>query len=181
MYTETSLFRIVKALDQIISLSMERQEGLNIIQKLSNPECLKHIIELSVEASTQNQILIQKILQNILKLDLPQQILDTAVKQAQKPIKITSGPNEVEKLLATQTTIKFQGSPFLQLLFNRLEKSRKTFYQANSSEQPGLNSVIQETVRTIRTLYTEGTKNADLRRILNQAFIANIEVIQERN
>ena len=52
MYTETSLFRIIKALDQIISLSMERQEGLNIIQKFSNPECLKHIIELSVEAST---------------------------------------------------------------------------------------------------------------------------------
>ena len=41
--------------------------------------------------------------------------------------------------------------------------------------------MIQESVRTIRTLYTEGVKNSGLRKILNLSFIANIEVIQDRN
>ena len=59
MYSESSLFRMVKALDQLISLSStEGSAAFEVIQQFSNPDNLRHIIELSVEASTQNQILI---------------------------------------------------------------------------------------------------------------------------
>lgn len=62
MYTEASLFRIIKLLDQMITISQVSDQGYQIVQNFSNPENLRHIIELAVEASTQNQILIQKIL-----------------------------------------------------------------------------------------------------------------------
>jgi len=82
MYTETSLFRIVALLDQLITLSSVSAEGYSIAQKFFDPENLRQIIELSVETTTQNQILIQKILQHIMRLGLPQEILDESVKLA---------------------------------------------------------------------------------------------------
>ena len=41
-------------------------------------------------------------------------------------------------------------------------------------DKPGVNSVIAETVRTVRTLYTEGRKNNALRKIVNGAFVENL-------
>ena len=58
MFSETSLFRILKALDQLIALSEVSSEGYQIIRSFSNPENLKHIIQLSIESSITNQILI---------------------------------------------------------------------------------------------------------------------------
>lgn len=79
MYSETSLFRILRTLDQMISLVLEGSEGFEIVEKISDPENLKFLIELSVIAQPRNQVLIQKMIQNILKLNLPHQILDKAV------------------------------------------------------------------------------------------------------
>ena len=56
----------------MISLSLEGSEGFEIIQRFSDPDNLKFLIELSVDTSPRNQVLIQKILQCILKLNLPQ-------------------------------------------------------------------------------------------------------------
>ena len=38
----------------------------------------------------------------------------------------------------------------------------------------GLNSVVQETMRTIRCLYTDVDKNAELRKIVNEAFVNSL-------
>ena len=82
MFTETSLFRIIKQLDLLATLSGDSEESYQIVQRFSDPSNLKNIIELTVEASPQNQIVVQRILQQILRLDLPQQILDQAVDMA---------------------------------------------------------------------------------------------------
>ena len=76
MFTETSLFRIIKQLDLLSTLSDESEDSYQIVQRFSNPHNLRNIIELTVEASPQNQIIVLRILQQILKLDLPQEILD---------------------------------------------------------------------------------------------------------
>ena len=57
MYSETSLFRILKALDLLVSLSLENNEGYEVVEQFSEPENISQIIELSVEASTYNQIM----------------------------------------------------------------------------------------------------------------------------
>ena len=82
MYTETSLFRILRSLDQLLTLSEASGEGGQIVPRFANPENLKHVIELAVEASVPNQVLVQRILQQIIKLDLPRSILDEAVRLA---------------------------------------------------------------------------------------------------
>ena len=82
MYSETSLFRILRTLDQMISMSLQGAEGFEIIQRFSDPNNLKFLIELSVDASPRNQIMIQKMLQSIVKLNLPQEVLDEATKLA---------------------------------------------------------------------------------------------------
>lgn len=63
MFTETSLFRTIKLLDQLITLSDSGEEGYQIVQQFSDPENLRHVIELSVEASAENQIVVQRVLQ----------------------------------------------------------------------------------------------------------------------
>lgn len=129
---------------------------------------MKHLIELSVESSTQNQLLVQKALQVILSLDLPQEILDESVKLAKEPVKLTDRPNQVFKLLLKDSCcLDLSKSLFLKFLFNRLEKSRRALYKASLTEKPGVNSVVHETMRTIRTLFTEADKNTSLRKIVN--------------
>ena len=64
-------------------------------------------------------------------------------------------------------------------MFNRLEKSRKALYKSSLAEDNGLNSVVSESVRTIRTLYTEPDKNVSLRKIVNEAFTSSLMAIQD--
>ena len=142
MYSETSLFRILKSLEQLIAFSQLSSEGYQIVQKFSNPQNLKHIIEMSVESSMSNQILIQKIFQQIIKLDLPKSILDESVRLAQQQKKDGKRTNKVAKILQRESSLDFSGSLFLQFLFNRLEKSRKALYDKSKAEKFGLNSVV---------------------------------------
>ena len=74
------------------------------------------------------------------------------------------------KILNKNSSLDFSESLFLKFLFNRLEKSRKALYKSSLAEDHGLNSVVSESIRTIRILYTEPDKNVGLRKIVNSAF-----------
>ena len=78
-----------------------------------------------------------------------------------------------------QSSLDLSKSLFLKFLFNRLEKSRKALYKSAMREDHGMNSVISESIRTIRTLYTEPDKNTNLRKIVNDAFINALMLIQD--
>ena len=45
MFTETSLFRIIKQLDLLATLSGDSEESYQIVQRFSDPSNLKNIIE----------------------------------------------------------------------------------------------------------------------------------------
>ena len=79
----------------MISLSLEGSEGFEIIQRFSDPDNLKYLIELSIDTCPRNQILIQKMFQSILKLNLPQSILDDSVRLAQDQKETQDQPNKV--------------------------------------------------------------------------------------
>ena len=135
IYSETSLFRILRMLDQMISLSLEGSEGFEIIQRFSDPDNLKFLIELSIDTCPRNQILIQKMFQSILKLNLPQSMLDDSVRLAKNQKHTPEQPNKVLELLDMETEVQLEGSIFLEFLFNRLAKSRKTLYTAGLNDQ----------------------------------------------
>ena len=66
-------------MDQLISLAGNATEGFEVVKNFINPSNLQQLIELSVQTSIRNQVLIQKIMQRIIQLDLPKQIYDQAV------------------------------------------------------------------------------------------------------
>ena len=90
-------------------------------------------------------------------------------------------PNRVNKLLLTKSCLDFEKSLFLKFLFARIEKTRVALYKASKFEKQGLNSVMSESVRTIRCLYTEPEKNSGLRNIVNGAFSSSLLSIEDMN
>lgn len=75
----------------------------------------------------------------------------------------------------TESTVQIENSTFLQFIFNRLASIRKILYQAGASDKVGVNSVVSESIRTIRTLFTHADINMDLRDIFNDSFIFSLE------
>jgi len=134
MFTETSIFRAIKLLDQLATLFGESEEGYQIVQRFSDPYNLRNLIELSIEALPQNQIVVFRILQHILRLGLPQEILDQAVNMAKQQDDIKAAPNKVAKILLKNSALSIEKSPFLKFLFNRLENSRRALSKASRSE-----------------------------------------------
>ena len=79
-----------------------------------------------------------------------------------------------------ENNFQIEGSVFIQFLFNRLTKSRKTLYTGGMNDQFAINSVLSESVRTIRTFFTEGEKsNESMRTIINESFIFNLMGIED--
>ena len=132
---------------------------------------------MSVEVSSENQIVVQRVLQQILRLDLPREILDQSVVLAKEQTDIKAKPNKVATLLLKSSALSFDKSPFLKFLFSRLEVSRRALFKASKAEQPGLNSVLSEVSRTIRVIFTDADRNVELRRIIFEALTDSLLMI----
>ena len=175
MFTNTSLFRLLKNLHLMIVICGSQPDGYLVVQRFSNPHDLRLLVELSVEASLSNQVIVQKIFQAILKLDIPKEILDEAVRlAATTKYEGRQTRSKIAKLLAggtksKQSSLDFSESPFLQLIFSRIEKSRRALYTEKKKLMKGENSVLQESIRTIRALYTDPERNQGLRSLVNDA------------
>lgn len=167
--------RIIVLLDQLINLSIASPDGFEVIKMVTDPKNLSLIFELSVQSSIRNQILIQRVLQKILQLDLPQQIYDEAISKAQH--KKGGSENKVAGILTAKTCMQIPESPFLQFLLNRLWTTRCSLYEEDTRQTAGLNSVMQEQLRTIRLIFTDSNKNAELRKALNESiFLAFLDL-----
>ena len=58
-------------MDQIIDLAGDTPEGQQVVKSFTSPQHLQLLIELSARASVRNQIMIFRILQHFMNLDLP--------------------------------------------------------------------------------------------------------------
>lgn len=171
--------RIINAMDYVISLAGDTSEGFEAVKAFSNPQNLQKLIEVSVLASVRNQVMVQKMLQQLLMLDLGQIIFDQAVKLAAEK---NEGENKIAEILNQDSCLKFEGSVFLQFLFNRMQVTRKTLY-AEKKAKSGLNSVMREQMRTVRLLFTHLDRNESLRKtVLNTLELAlTTEDLSEMN
>ena len=88
---------------------------------------------------------------------------------AKEQADIKAKPNRVARLLLKNSALSIEKSPFLKFLFSRLENSRLALFKASKAEKPGLNSVLNEVVRTVRVLFTASDRNEGLRKIIFEA------------
>jgi len=92
---------------------------------------------------------------------------------------IKAKPNKVARLLLKNSALSIEQSPFLKFLFNRVESSRRALHKASKAEKPGLNSVLNEIVRTVRVLFTDSDRNEGLRKIIFEALTDSLMMIQD--
>jgi hypothetical protein len=98
----------------------------------------------------------QKIIQHLLSLDLDQAVFDTAVVDAAKR---NDGENGVAKILNAPSAINLKKSPFLQFQFNCAAKTRSCIYNKDQRSVFGIESILQEQLRTVRTFFTKADIN----------------------
>ena len=85
------------------------------------------------------QILVQKIFQNLLRLDLPCEVYERAVEicveeETDLPrygpvLARSSATNEVKYLLEKYNCLHFEGNRFLKLLFNKILQTSALLFQ----------------------------------------------------
>ena len=104
LYSLTNLYRIVAMLDFFFGLAECSPRALNLVQSVSLPHHLQYLIELSVEGMPQIQIVVQKLFQSMMRLDLPSEVYEEAVTLAKSRNVETSAlgfvENEVNRVLA---------------------------------------------------------------------------------
>lgn len=92
-----------------------------VSEKIGQPQNLKLLIRLSVEGQPDIQFKAHRLLQNVLRCNLPLKVLNEAVTLAGSS-KLTTPTvgyqNEVKRLLSLESPLTFDGGAFLQLYFN---------------------------------------------------------------
>lgn len=79
MYHETFLFKILGMIDFYSSLSRASPASLAFVQKFADPQRLNLLIQLLMGCLTKGKIIILRIIQDLMKLDFPFEILDHAI------------------------------------------------------------------------------------------------------
>ncbi len=111
-----------------------------------------------------------------MKLRQPQSIFDDAVTLAAKQ---NDGNNELANLLNAPTVINFkESSPFLQLLFNSNQLARRSIYSKKVQAKSGIESILQEQLRTVRSLFTDSGQVDSLKTIFSVEVSKCLENLQ---
>ena len=84
IYDELGFFKLLSMIDYMIGLTESAPKLLAHIQRLFLPEQLQNIMRLVVESHPRTQQLALRILQTLLKFDLPQEVYNQAVTLASK-------------------------------------------------------------------------------------------------
>ena len=122
-YDEVALFKLMEALDNYLSLSYGYPAlTISIAEKICQPSNLAILIRVSVCDSPNISFMAHRILQDILRFDVPVDILNVAVQIAEATEAPKEQPlgfnNEVRRLLSLESPLDLSGCRFLQLYFN---------------------------------------------------------------
>ena len=83
MFSENTIFKLLAILEYMISLTESVPPLLQYMQSVFLPENLQYLIRLVVESKPKTQQLALRVLQNLLKFDLPAQVYNQAVALSQ--------------------------------------------------------------------------------------------------
>lgn len=140
-YSEISLTLIINMMERLVGLSQDSQQSQGVVKFFSNSQNFQLLVELAVTASIGTQIMVQKIIQQLMRLDLPQSTFDDAVTNAAQR---NGGENSVAEILNTSSALQFKASPFLQFLFNCVQRARSCIYSQESKSIYGIEAILQE-------------------------------------
>ena len=74
LYNERTIQRLIGLVQMFTLISREKQKALKMMRHIATPNFLAHLIELLVIGSPRLQISIVKIIENLLRIELPNQV-----------------------------------------------------------------------------------------------------------
>jgi hypothetical protein len=80
LYSESFLLRLLKLVEIFTSIANTSSHPLSMVQRIANPYHLSSLLHLLILASPTVKICVLKIIQNIIKLSIPAEIFEEAVR-----------------------------------------------------------------------------------------------------
>ena len=145
-------------LEQLLGIAEKSAVINSLIQDSLHPDKIKLLIELSVTAHPIIGQLVQRILQIMLRMEVPQEIFENAIEACCRP-DAKKRPSKVARLLARDSVLSFPKSKFLQLLVNSVQFVFEKTTKRDSYAQFDFWNTAVETTRTLRVLQTFPDKN----------------------
>lgn len=133
LYSESFLLRLLRLVEIFTSIATCSSHPLSMVQRVANPYHLSSLLNLLLLASPSVKIVVLKVLQHIVRISLPFEVFEEAVRI------LTRDENSLAYriLHKIQPSAKFESSMFLRFLFNYLVSLRSKMWSATDAESEG--------------------------------------------
>lgn len=133
LYSESFLQRLLRLVEIFTSIATCSSHPLSMVQRVANPYHLSSLLNLLLLASPSVKIVVLKVLQHIVRISLPFEVFEEAVRI------LTRDKNSLAHriLHKIQPSAKFESSMFLRFLFNYLVSLRSKMWSATDAESEG--------------------------------------------
>ena len=152
-------------LEQILGIAEKSPLINSLTMDTITPNKIRLLIELFVESNPVVSQLVLRVFQILLRMDLPQEIFESAIQAACKSDQANK-PTAVSKLLSMKCVLSFPQSKFLQLLVNTTQRIVVKTHKRDSLAQFDYWYVAMEAARTLRIFQIYPEKNCNLRKML---------------
>jgi len=168
LYQESFLQRLLRLVEFFSSVAVDNSDALSMIQRIANPQQLQTLLRLLISGTPKVKVVVLKVLQNLIKLDIPVEIFEHAVELCNSDSE-DSATREVRRILDISSCVDFKDCHFLRLLFNYLLDSRSVMWFEDRSTQQGQYAVTNELAKTFRVVFQYGDdKNVFWQRVISK-------------
>jgi hypothetical protein len=119
-----------------------------MVQKVANPYHLSSLFNLLIVASPSIKIIVLKILQHIIQIQIPFEVFEEAVSVMAR----NKNSYAYKIVYETKVETKFEKSLFIKFMFNYLYCLRSKMWSSSDVESEGLYAVSQTLSATIREI-----------------------------
>ncbi|CDW82480.1 hect e3 ubiquitin [Stylonychia lemnae] len=147
-YQEKFLERLLRLVDVFISIATSEQSQHQMVQKVATPYQIEALLNIMIYASPKNQLTAIKIIENLIKIQLPADVFEDTIKI------ITRDPtSRAHQILNLGNLNSDVSSLFIRFLLNYLLKVRHSLWTSSDLESVGSYAVSQELISLLRTIY----------------------------
>ena len=179
LYHETFLLRIVSMLDFYCSLAVNSPSTLAMVHKVSDPAKLNTLVRLLICGLPRMKMIVLKIFQNLLKLEIPLEILDKAVSICMQG-EADDDPevSEIKQLMENKTTLNLDQTPFFKMIYNLLCGIKQKMWEEGLQSNVGLHAVENELAGIFRILVQEGDRNIFTQKLIGKCIKNSLLKVQ---
>jgi len=158
LYSGSFLMKLLHLLEMFTSITSSGVSPnlLSMMQKVATPEQLRILLNLLVYAPPRTKFTVIKILNDLLKMQLPFEIFEETVSQLEQD---RSG-FAYEILNKIQPTLKFKNSKFLCFIHHYLLSIRQKMWAKSAIESQGQYAISCELARLLRFIYESQSSEA---------------------